>query len=77
METYEIWMEGYVATKESDTAQYVGSIEAESFKEACIKFSKTEEGIEKQWDEFFNPINISFWGCRLYDNEKDARKSFG
>ncbi|MCK4826614.1 hypothetical protein KA005_63320 [bacterium] len=77
MKAYEIWMEGYAATQESDIAQYVGSVEAKSFKEACIKFSKTEEATEKQWEEFFNPTDLSFWGCRLYDNEADARKTFG
>ena len=74
---YEIWMEGYAATGESGTAQYVGSIKAKSFKDACIKFSKTKEGIEKQWDEFFDSQELSHWGCRLFDNEMDARKAFG
>lgn len=74
---YEIWMEGYAATLDRGTAEYVSSVEAESFKEACIKYSKTEEGIEKQWDEFFDSQNLSFWGCKLFDNEKDAREHFG
>jgi hypothetical protein len=74
---YKIWMEGYAATGEKSTAQYVGSVKAKSFKEACIKFSKTKEGIEKQWDEFFEPQNLSFWGCKLFDNEIDARRAFG
>ena len=77
MKAYEIWMEGYAATQESETAQYVGSVEARSFKDACIKFSKTEEAVEKQWEEFFDSENLSYWGCRLFDNEADSRKTFG
>lgn len=75
--TYEIWMEGYAATGESGTARYVDSIKAESFKDACVKFSKTKEGIEEQWDEYFDSQDLSYWGCRLFDNEMDARKAFG
>ncbi len=74
---YEIWMEGYAATGESGTAQYVGSVKAKSFGGACIKFSKTKEGIKKQWDEYFDSKKLSYWGCRLYDNETDARRAFG
>jgi hypothetical protein len=42
---------------------------AESFEEACEKMMKNSE--------YFDRKSLTFWGCRLYDNERDARKGFG
>ena len=67
--TFEIWSEGYIITGGRGTALFHGKIKANSFKEACdILFDD---------DKFYNPKNLTYWGCRLFDNEIDARKSFG
>ena len=69
MKTFEIWSEGYIITGGSGTALLRGKIKADSFKEACdILFGG---------DRFYNPKNLTYWGCRLFDNETDARKAFG
>ena len=66
---FEIWSEGYIITGGSGTAQLHDKIKANSFKEACdILFNG---------DQFYNPKNLTYWGCRLFDNETDARKAFG
>lgn len=67
--TYDVWMEGFVCTGESSKAHFVGSVKAETFKKACDKLFNN--------DILYDPINLTHWGCRLYDNEADARKSFG
>ena len=67
---YEIWSEGYQTTGDSGTACFHGKVIASSFKEACIKHF----GLS---NHLFDEDNLSFWGCRLYDNEQEARKSFG
>lgn len=62
-------MEGYRVTGNSSDAQLVASaIEASSFEEAVAIYAKT-----KPIDE----DGKSIWGCRLFSNELDARKSFG
>lgn len=65
---YEIWSEGYVVTGQSAGARYHGSQEASSFKEACDIFFKG--------DNYYDPKDCTYWGCRISDNESDARKSF-
>lgn len=70
---YEVWNEGYAATGEHSPAQLVGVVSARSFPEAVEKALK-----DAKWDmSFFDKEKLTYWGCRFFDNEKDARKSFG
>jgi len=71
---FHIWSEGYVATCEHGTAQYICSVYAKTFKEACI--STFKKGLFDGYGNF-NEEQLTLWGCHLYDNEQDARKSFG
>lgn len=69
---FHIWSEGYSMNNEHGPAQYICSVYAKTFKEACITaFKKGLLG------ESFNEERLTTWGCRLYDNERDARKRFG
>lgn len=75
MKKYDIWIEGYRATGDiSDASSVISGIKATSFREACILFSKTEKA---KGYGVFDEEELSFWGCRLYDNETDARRIFG
>lgn len=75
MKKFEVWSEGYAATGESGDAVFHGNFEGETFRDAVISFKNS----------LTNPHSIScididrmtFWGCRFFDNEIDARKSFG
>lgn len=67
--TYEIWSEGYRITGNSSGATYHGTEKASSFAEACDKFF-----IE---DEYYRSSTLTYWACRLFDNEEDARKNYG
>ena len=69
MKHYSVWMEGYSVTGNFATARYVGSSTAISFEKACFNLLKK--------DDDFDMGNLSVWGCRLFDNEADARASFG
>lgn len=73
MKIFEIWSEGYIIQGNKSTAIYFGREKAETFKEACDNFAK----ITPNFAEYYNPKKMTFWGCRLFDNETDARKSFG
>lgn len=63
---YEVWMEGYAATGESGPAQLHSIEEADSFQEACEASFKH--------DMYFDKEKLTWWACRLFDNETDARK---
>ena len=66
---FKIWMEGYECTGNRSTASFKGEYEAETFKDACDLAFKD--------DKYYDGKKLSYWGCRLYDNEIDARKTFG
>jgi hypothetical protein len=74
MKTYSLWMEGYITQGNSSKADFLGTFEANSFENACDKWADTIK--EKEYYERNGNI-ASYWGCRIYDNEADARKSFG
>jgi len=76
---FTLWVEGYAATGEHGTARYLGMAEADSFNEAVLKWNK-EHNADGRWGNLGYSLNhdrYSLWGCRIYDNEKDARKAFG
>lgn len=78
---YEVWIQGYAATGEHGEAfQLTLSTEistkwrGDGFQKACVNALKSLE-----WDmkDYYDPIKNSYWACRFFDNEQDARKSFG
>ena len=71
---YSLWMEGYAVTGNSSTADFLGNFEADSFAEACDKWAKALEQ-----PEYYkrNEYNAYYWGCKIFDNEADARRGFG
>jgi len=74
--TWEVWSEGYRATGESAGANLEGKVEAETWPEACRK-ACVDSGRWKEQPGGFDAKRLTVWGCRLFDNEADARRSFG
>jgi hypothetical protein len=73
MRRFEVWMEGYAATGGTAYAEFVAEVEAETFEEACVKALKV-----RHFDmSFYRPESNAYWGCRLFDNEREARRVFG
>ena len=70
---YEVWMEGFHVMKCYALAECLGVYDAESFLDACQQAVKANPGYEILYDKKRNTV----YGCRLFDNEADARKSFG
>ena len=70
---FDIWSEGFLVTgmEGSPTTAFClcENVEANSFKEACDK------ALNKDPD--YNSEKLAYWGCRLFDNEEQARESFG
>ena len=70
---YEVWTEGYALSGGSSDASFLGVKKANSFKEACVKAIK-DEGFEMI---YYNDEDNTYWGCSFFDNEIEARISFG
>jgi len=69
MRLYDIWREGYRCSGNESKAEYVVTILASSFKEACR--------IHYSLDRDFDIERLTVWGCRLYSTEEEARASYG
>lgn len=72
MTIFQIWAEGYSATCENAGATLMAVIQAETFSDALREWEKTS-GKAK----YINLNDPSYWGRRLFDNERDARKLSG
>lgn len=80
MKKFEVWTEGYAASPDRGEATFHGTVEAENFDQACIevlgddldKDPETKDGYRRSRDG-----RLSVWACRCFDNETDARRSFG
>jgi Zn/Cd-binding protein ZinT len=72
--TYEVWSEGYAATGESAGARFHGKFKGATFKDAVESYINT---LSPDSRKSFNGERLTYWGCRFFDNEQDARKSFG
>ena len=70
---YDIWCEGFRATGQSSGAMWLGHCWGKNLKDACINFSRQDSEFAK----YFNEEYMTYWGCKIFDNGSDARKSFG
>lgn len=70
---YHIWSEGFAATGQSSTAILHGKSWAENFQAACDLFAARNPSFAKN----YNADSMTFWGCRLFEREGDARETFG
>lgn len=78
MNTYDVWIEGYLITGMGGIpaqAKKIGTVEAETFAAACDKVCLPIEW--QKLNGYYDRQHGTVWGCRLFDNEADARKQFG
>lgn len=74
---FQIWVEGYSCTGEHQGAKFLGTSEGTDFNAAVRKFIFKDN---LDFDDIKYNEDGGFWtrwGCRLHDNEKDARRAFG
>jgi hypothetical protein len=69
MPLFTIWREGFDALGAHGDAQCVAVVEAEDFAAACQSFFGS--------DPEFDRVSLTYWACRLYDDEAAARATFG
>ncbi|ACL42417.1 hypothetical protein Achl_4466 (plasmid) [Pseudarthrobacter chlorophenolicus A6] len=74
---FTIWAEGFAATGEAETAWQLNEspIGAASFDEAVRLYSEASES--RYLFKRHRNGTWTYWGCRLFDNESDARGAFG
>lgn len=70
---HHIWIEGHRATGESSQASYIGVGYGPTFAIACEEFAARNPS----FNNLFNKERLTYWGCGLFNNEADARKTFG
>lgn len=70
---FDIWSEGYVAMGDSGKAYKLARAYGATFEEACKNYAEKHSDFAKTFDA----KRMTYWGCRLFDNEADARRSFG
>tara|TARA_R110000796_G_scaffold62616_5_gene144393 strand:- start:870 stop:1058 length:189 start_codon:yes stop_codon:yes gene_type:complete len=58
--------------KPKQKAKYLGDYTADTFEQAC-KLASISHGLQ----ELYVPKDNSIFGCKLFNNEADARRSFG
>lgn len=74
---HQVWMEGFCVMEGASGASFVGIVEAETFSEAVVEAVrlKVEQGMLD--GRQFNKDRLTYWGCRFFESEYCARKSFG
>jgi len=75
--TIAIWSEGYRATGEAATATLHGEFEGKTFSDAVELYLQTLGLEDRAYYHQHDDGSWSCWGCRLFDNEADARKAYG
>ncbi len=78
MKVWEIWTEGYLISGMEgipEPAKKIGEIEAETFQQACDAICSSTAWQKSHGN--YNRDKLTVWGCRLFDNEADARRLFG
>jgi len=78
---FEVWLEGYCATGCENgpvPAQFIGKFEAQDFRDAChIAAMTIAHGNLYTFFKYYSINHNTWWACRFFDNEADARESFG
>lgn len=78
--SYNIWVEGFCCSGMENGPEKARCLARDvygiNFIDACLHWY-CEKGKEGYGDLSYDGKYLALWGCRLFDNEKDARKSFG
>jgi hypothetical protein len=73
---FSLWVEGYEITGQASPARCLGPIEGTSFSAALKTYV---DSLPPESRAYWTARNSqwSYWGCRAFDNELDARRAFG
>jgi len=71
--SFDLWIEGYSVSGCRSKASLLGSYDANDIHDAVAQWREEICYVSNMWNGSF----YEFWGCRIFDNEVEARKSFG
>ena len=69
---FDVWSEGYRLNGDCAKATHHGTVTAGSFRDAC---DKVFNDMRHQAD--YDAKRLTLRRCKLFDNEQDARESYG
>ena len=75
LKSITLWMEGYSATCEHEPAQCLGIYQATDITDAVKQYSRQSR--VKVDINRFGKDRHAVWAREIFDNEEQARKSFG
>jgi hypothetical protein len=70
-----LWIEGFRASGESSNARFLGCYEAQNVLMAADQWVAALP--ERRLNYRITDGVPYYWGCRMFDNEADASKTFG
>ena len=70
-----LWMEGFAVTGQRQGASMIGTYNATDLDNAVKQYMAENEG-DVDWDRLGRGRH-AIWACEIFDNEAEARKSFG
>ena len=73
LKQYDIWSEGFRTNGEASGAFFIGTSLGSNFKEACDNLAIKDANFKR----YYSSNDLTYWGCKLFDNEVDARANFG
>jgi hypothetical protein len=74
---WAVWTEGYAATGESGTAVFEGYWWGETFNDACQAWADADAARARLFRPGTKDRPPSYWSCRMFNKEEDARRAFG
>ena len=74
LKSFNVWLEGYAATGERAGATFKGTWSGTSFKNACANWVAS---LPKDQQSYYDADRNTYWNCRFFDNERDARECYG
>ena len=73
LKQYDIWSEGFRTNGKASSAFFIGTSLGSNFKEACDNLAIRDTNFKR----YYSGNDLTYWGCKLFDNEVDARANFG
>lgn len=70
-----LWVEGYSISGNRSDASFCGKYDVDTLQEAVIEYKSTVT--DQRSRDLIDVNKLTYWGCRFFDNEDDARRSFG
>ena len=73
LKQYDIWSEGFRTNGEVSGAFFIGTSLGSNFKEACDNLAIRDTNFKR----YYSSDDLTYWGCKLFNNESDTRVNFG